>query len=56
MVGEWHPQAGRDYPRNWHELLECFPEDGAGLRYLERLRSGEGFVCRFCGAVDGGWW
>jgi transposase-like protein len=23
---------------------------------LERLRWGEGFSCRFCGAVDGGWW
>ena len=22
----------------------------------ERLRWGEGFSCRFCGAVDGGWW
>jgi transposase-like protein len=56
MVGEWHPQASRDYPRDWHELLEWFPDDGACLRYLERLRWGEGFACRFCGAVDGGWW
>jgi ISXO2-like transposase domain/Transposase zinc-ribbon domain len=23
---------------------------------LERLRWGDGFSCRFCGAVDGGWW
>jgi transposase-like protein len=23
---------------------------------LERLRWGGGFVCRFCGTVDGGWW
>jgi hypothetical protein len=23
---------------------------------LERLRWGAGFTCRFCGAVDGGWW
>jgi len=26
------------------------------LRYLERLRWGQGFTCRFCGAVDCGWW
>ena len=55
MVGEY-PRAGLDYPRNWRELLEWFPEDGACLRYLERLRWGSGFTCRFCGAVDGGWW
>jgi hypothetical protein len=23
---------------------------------LERLRWGPGFICRLCGAVDGGWW
>jgi len=50
------PQAGVDYPRNWHELLAWFADEGACLRYLERLRWREGFVCRFCGAVDGGWW
>ena len=51
-----HPQAGVDYPSNWHELLAWFPDDAGCLRYLERLRWGEGFVCRFCGLVDGGWW
>ncbi|MBA3748409.1 MAG: transposase [Solirubrobacterales bacterium] len=51
-----HPVAGVDYPRNWHELLAWFPDDAACLRYLERLRWGDGFACRFCGAVDGGWW
>ena len=55
MAGE-HPRAGVDYPRNWHELLEWFPDDGSCLGYLERLRWGAGFTCRFCGAVDGGWW
>jgi transposase-like protein len=50
------PRPGIDYPRNWHELLAWFPDDDAYLRYLERLRWGEGFTCRFCGVVDGGWW
>jgi len=50
-----HPRAGVDYPGNWHELLAWFPDDAACLRYLERLRWGAGFLCRFCGAVDG-WW
>jgi transposase-like protein len=45
-----------DYPSNWHELLEWFGDEGACLRYLERLRWRDGFVCRFCGAVGCGWW
>jgi len=55
VAGE-HPRAGVEYPRNWHELLSWFPDDAACLRYLERLRWGDGFTCRFCGAVDAGWW
>jgi hypothetical protein len=35
--------------------LEWSPDDGACLRFLERLRRREGFACR-CGADDGGWW
>jgi Transposase zinc-ribbon domain/ISXO2-like transposase domain len=49
-------RAGVEYPRNWHELLEWFPDDRSCLRFLERLRWGGGFRYRFCGAVDGGWW
>ncbi len=56
MASDHHPQASVDYPRNWHELLEWFPDEGACLRYLERMRWGDGFVCRFCGVVGGGWW
>jgi hypothetical protein len=55
VAGE-HPQAGADYPRNWHELLAWFSDEGACLRYLERLRWGDGFTCRFCGTIGGGWW
>jgi len=55
-VGARHPEAGRDYPRNWHELLEWFPDDRACLRFLERLRWADGFVCRFCGTRDADWW
>ena len=36
--------------------MAWFPDDEACLRYLERLRWGDGFVCRFCGTVDGDWW
>jgi hypothetical protein len=55
MAGQ-HPRVGVEYPGNWHELLAWFPDDGACMRYLERLRWGAGFTCRFCGTVDGGWW
>jgi transposase-like protein len=49
-------RAGVDYPSNWHELLAWFPDDAACLHYLERLRWGDGFVCRLCGVADAGWW
>src|SRR5919198_219090 len=52
----WHPEPGVDYPRTWHELLAWFPDENACLRYLERLRWGRGFSCRFCGASDAHWW
>ncbi|MCA1680324.1 MAG: IS1595 family transposase [Actinobacteria bacterium] len=55
-MADEHPRAGVEYPRNWHELLAWFPDDRSCLRYLERLRWGAGFTCRFCGMVDGGWW
>ena len=42
-----------DYPRNWHELLEWFPDEGACLRYLERLRWDAGFTCRFYRLLEG---
>jgi len=45
-----------DYPRNWHELLAWFPDEAACLRYLERLRWGAGFSCRFCGTIGARWW
>ncbi len=48
--------AGVDYPRNYRELLTWFPDDAACLRYLERLRWGEGFVSRFCGLTGGEYW
>lgn len=55
MAGE-HPRAGIEYPSNWHELLAWFADEASCLRYLERLRWGAGFTCRFCGVVDGDWW
>ena len=49
-------RPGVDYPRNYHELLAWFPDDAACLRYLERLRWGQGFSCRFCGDPGGEYW
>jgi transposase-like protein len=50
------PQPGVDYPRSFHELTSWFRDDEACVRYLERVRWGDGFACRFCGAVGGDWW
>src|SRR5437588_10980926 len=51
-----HPVAGVDYPRNYRELSTWFADEAACLSYLERLRWGEGFVCRFCGLTGGEYW
>ncbi len=53
--GSSQPRAGTDYPRNWRELHEWFPDDAACLVYLERLRWAEGFVCPRCGVVGSYW-
>lgn len=47
-----------EYPRNWHELMTCFPDDGECLRYLERLRRAMGSRVGSAGpwARGGGRW
>lgn len=42
------PRAGADYPGTWHEFLTWFPDEGACMAYLERLRWKDGFVCPKC--------
>ena len=44
--------AGRDYPKTWDQFLDWFPDEGACLSYLERLRWPQGFVCPRCGVSD----
>ncbi len=56
MEGALRPVAGVDYPRNYHELVTWFPDGVACLHYLERLRWGDGFACRFCGAAGRDFW
>ena len=43
------PVSGRDYPRNWREFVDWFPTEEACLKYLEKLRWPQGFVCPGCG-------
>lgn len=50
-----HLEAGRDYPKNWAQFLRWFPDDGACLAYIERLRWGGRFVCPSCGAAEEPW-
>jgi hypothetical protein len=49
-------RSGVEYPRSFHELTSWLAEESACQSNLERVRWGEGFVCRFCGALDGDWW
>ena len=46
--------GGVDYPATYQQLLRWFPDDGACLEYLARLRWAEGFRCPACGG-DGFW-
>jgi len=45
-------EAGRDYPRDWAQFLEWFPDEDSCRRYLERLRWPDGFVCPGCGSME----
>jgi hypothetical protein len=49
------PVAGSDYPRDWDEFLEFFPDEKACLDYLERLSWPDGFVCGRCGRSGPPW-
>jgi transposase-like protein len=50
-------RGGRDYPRNFPEFLRWFPDDGACLRYLERVRwHTDGFTCPHCHTNGADWW
>jgi transposase-like protein len=49
------PEANRDYPASYADLLAWFPTDAACLDYLEWLRWGPGgFLCSHCES-DAGW-
>jgi transposase-like protein len=43
------PIVGEDYPRTWGQFEEWFASEDDCLRYLERLRWRDGFVCPRCG-------
>lgn len=47
--------AGVDYPRNFVEFQEFFPNEAAAYRYLEQLRWPEGLVCLRCGENRKAW-
>lgn len=41
-------KSGRDYPGNWTQFLQWFPDNDSCLQYLENLRWPSGFVCPRC--------
>jgi Transposase zinc-ribbon domain len=49
------PEAGRDYPADWRQFLEFFPDEDACVRYLEALSWPHGFRCPGCGAAAPPW-
>lgn len=46
------PTAGEDFPRTWSQFLDWFATEDDCLRYLERLRWRDGFVCPSCASTD----
>lgn len=42
------PVSGRDYPRNWDQFLDWFPDEDSCQQYLEHLRWPQGFFCSHC--------
>jgi transposase-like protein len=46
------PVGGRDYPRNWEQFLDWFPDEESCKQYLEHLRWPEGFYCPSCGELN----
>jgi transposase-like protein len=49
------PVAGRDYPADWAQFQEFFPDEGACLHYLEGLSWPHGFLCPACGQAREPW-
>ncbi len=47
------PRAGLHYPGSYAELRSWFPDDAAGLDYLDWLRWPDGVVCPHCGCMTG---
>jgi len=47
--------AGQDYPRTYREFVTMFPDEEACIRYIERLRWPDEFVCPTCGNDNGFW-
>ena len=41
-------ESGRDYPSNWVDFINWFPDNPACLSFLQKLRWPEGFVCPRC--------
>jgi transposase-like protein len=51
----FRPVAGRDYPRDFNELVDWFSEEERCYAFLEGVRWREGFRCPHCGAQESYW-
>jgi hypothetical protein len=43
--------SGRDYPQDWAQFLDWFPDEAKCRQYLAELRWPEGYVCPRCAAI-----
>ncbi len=48
----FRPVAGRDYPRDFNELVDWFSDEERCYGFLEGVRWREGFTCPHCGARE----
>ena len=51
----FRPVAGRDYPRDFNELVDWFSEQERCYAFLEGVRWRAGFTCPHCGAQESYW-
>lgn len=49
----YHPVGGIDYPRTLQEFDEWFPNDNECIKYIQKIRWPEGFICPACKGRQG---
>jgi transposase-like protein len=53
MMDLARPRSGHEYPRDFNQLLDWFPNDERCVEYLEALRWPKAFTCPYCKSTAG---